>query len=200
MYNKKTNVLNLFFLIIISVVTISESTLAQTQSITFNDRHSNVELTSNNNYIITSETKKIYINRASMQIKTDNMMFDALFSLAQNELNKNSVKKIVDPHFNNGLPIDCECFQTGKNWPYVWTRDLSYSADLSLAKLDPKRVMQSLMFKLSAARDGRTKGLFVVQDTGSGGSWPISSDRVVWFLGARHLLDEPRFSELVWQA
>ena len=37
-----------------------------------------------------------------------------------------------------------------------------------------------------------SSGLYVMQDTGSGGSWPISTDRVVWFLGARHLLDGSR--------
>src|SRR5690606_32744921 len=67
-------------------------------------------------------------------------------------------------------------------------------------RVDPVRTRQSLRFKLSPARDGRTPGLFVAQDTGSGGSWPISSDRVVWFLGARGLLDDPAFADEVWQA
>ncbi|HBP02997.1 MAG TPA: Six-hairpin glycosidase-like protein, partial [Stenotrophomonas sp.] len=74
------------------------------------------------------------------------------------------------------------------------------AADLALARLDPQRTRQSLQFKLSAARDGHTPGLFVAQDTGSGGSWPISSDRVVWFLAARHLLDDRAFADQVWQA
>ncbi|MGX9105176.1 hypothetical protein ACWTQZ_26190, partial [Escherichia coli] len=89
---------------------------------------------------------------------------------------------IRDPAFDEGRPVPCECFQTGARWPYVWTRDVSFAADLALARLDPQRTRQSLQFKLSAARDGHTPGLFVAQDTGSGGSWPISSDRVVWFL------------------
>ncbi len=91
-------------------------------------------------------------------------------------------------------------FQTGARWPYVWTRDVSFAADLALARLDPQRTRQSLQFKLSAARDGHTPGLFVAQDTGSGGSWPISSDRVVWFLAARHLLEDRAFADQVWQA
>ncbi|HET7062821.1 MAG TPA: Six-hairpin glycosidase-like protein, partial [Rudaea sp.] len=41
---------------------------------------------------------------------------------------------------------------------------------------------------------------YVVQDTGSGGSWPISTDRIVWFLGARHLLDGPAFAGKVYKA
>jgi hypothetical protein len=110
------------------------------------------------------------------------------------------VDAIRDPAFDEGRPVPCDCFQTGARWPYVWTRDVSFAADLALARLDPQRTRQSLQFKLSAARDGRTPGLFVAQDTGSGGSWPISSDRVVWFLAARHLLDDPAFAEQVWQA
>ena len=44
------------------------------------------------------------------------------------------------------------------------------------------------------------QGLYVVQDTGSGGSWPISTDRVAWFLGARHLIDDATFADKVYKA
>ena len=47
---------------------------------------------------------------------------------------------------------------------------------------------------------GVPQGLYVAQDTGSGGSWPISTDRVVWFLAARHLLDDPAFADDTWHA
>jgi hypothetical protein len=46
----------------------------------------------------------------------------------------------------------------------------------------------SLLFKQSARRDG--SDVQIVQDTGSGGSWPVSTDRVVWSLGARAVLNE----------
>jgi hypothetical protein len=39
-----------------------------------------------------------------------------------------------------------------------------------------------------------------MQDTGSGGSWPVSTDRIVWFLGARHLLDDRAFADQVYRA
>jgi hypothetical protein len=39
-----------------------------------------------------------------------------------------------------------------------------------------------------------------MQDTGSGGSWPISTDRVVWFLGAQHLLGDKPFAADVYKA
>jgi hypothetical protein len=67
-------------------------------------------------------------------------------------------------------------FRTGKEWAGVWTRDISYATLLSLAFLDPQRCMTSLMQKVSGNR--------IVQDTGTGGAWPVSSDRVVWALAA----------------
>ena len=67
-------------------------------------------------------------------------------------------------------------FRTGEAWPGVWTRDLSYAALLALAYLDPDRCINSLMIKVSNNR--------IIQDTGTGGAWPVSSDRVVWALAA----------------
>ncbi len=83
----------------------------------------------------------------------------------------------------------------------MWTRDVSYSIDLGLWRLDPARARASLLFKISPPRAGPAPpGLYVMQDTGSGGSWPISTDRVVWFLGARHLLADRAFADTVYQA
>ncbi|MCC4600228.1 Six-hairpin glycosidase-like protein [Xanthomonas melonis] len=135
-----------------------------------------------------------------MRTHTASPMFDALFALAQQEMADDRVEAIRDPAFNAGKPVPCRCFETGERWPYVWTRDVSFAADLALGRLEPERTRNSLRFKLSTARDGRTPGLFVAQDTGSGGSWPISSDRVVWFLAARGLLDDQSFADEVWQA
>ena len=67
-------------------------------------------------------------------------------------------------------------FRTGEAWPGVWTRDLSYAALLSLAYLDPELCINSLMTKVSNDR--------IIQDTGTGGAWPVSSDRIVWALAA----------------
>lgn len=135
-----------------------------------------------------------------MRTDTASPVFDGLFALAQQELADDRVEAIRDPAFNHGKPVACACFETGERWPYVWTRDVSFAADLALARLEPERTRTSLRFKLSQARDGRTPGLFVAQDTGSGGSWPISSDRVVWFLAARGLLDDRAFADEVWAA
>src|SRR5699024_3100132 len=78
---------------------------------------------------------------------------------------------------------------------------LSYAADLGLWRFDPERVRNGLEFKLSSVRkDSAPQGLYVIQDTGSGGSWPISTDRVVWFLAARHLLGDQAFADKVYTA
>ena len=73
---------------------------------------------------------------------------------------------------------------------YVWTRDTAYAVELGLALLDPVRAQNSLEFKLSPRHD--ETDWQIVQDTGTGGSYPISTDRVVWAFGARrrlHFLD-----------
>ncbi|WP_449429168.1 alpha-L-rhamnosidase-related protein [Rhodanobacter umsongensis] len=130
---------------------------------------------------------------------TASPLFDGLFAMAQDDLRQDSVTAIRDGAFDHGQPIPCLCFETGLKWPYVWTRDLSYSVDLGLWRFDPARSRNGLKFKLSDVRvPSAPQGLYVMQDTGSGGSWPISTDRVVWFLGAQHLLDDKAFAEDVY--
>ena len=68
----------------------------------------------------------------------------------------------------------------GAKWPGVWTRDVSLSVILSLALVAPDATRRSLMAKVDSA--GR-----IIQDTGTGGSWPVSSDRMVWSLAAWEL-------------
>lgn len=67
--------------------------------------------------------------------------------------------------------------RTGKEWGGVWTRDVSYSIILSMAALQPEASMISLMKKVN--EEGQ-----IIQDTGSGGAWPISTDRMIWVLAA----------------
>ena len=132
---------------------------------------------------------------------TASVLFNGLFAMAQSDLKRDSVPAIRDPAYDRGRPIACACFIAGKQWPFVWTRDLAYSTDLALWRFDPARARRSLAFKLSGVRaSGVPQGSYVVQDTGSGGSWPISTDRVVWFLGARHLLDDRAFAGTTWRA
>lgn len=175
-------------------------TTAHAADLTFDGRQARAETAAEGSYVLHAPTGEVRIAAMPMRSQTGSVMFDALFALAQQEMDQDRVDAIRDPAFDEGRPVPCACFQTGARWPYVWTRDVSFAADLALARVDPVRTRQSLQFKLSAARDGHTPGLFVAQDTGSGGSWPISSDRVVWFLAARHLLDDAAFAEQVWQA
>lgn len=116
--------------------------------------------------------------------RTQSPLFDSLFALAMQEVQVSSVATISDHAFENA---NCDCFETGEKWRYVWTRDTSYATDLGLAALDPVRSMNSLLFKVSGFRNN-IGGEQIVQDTGSGGSWPISTDRVVWSLGAYETL------------
>ena len=68
----------------------------------------------------------------------------------------------------------------GAKWPGVWTRDVSLATVLSLPIAAPDAVRHSLLAKVDRA--GR-----IIQDTGTGGSWPVSSDRMVWALAAWEL-------------
>jgi hypothetical protein len=87
---------------------------------------------------------------------------DALYNLALEEM-----QKAVEPD---------STFRTGKEWGGVWTRDISYSIILSMAVLQPKVAVYSLMKKV---QDGR-----IIQDTGTGGAYPVSSDRMIWAVAA----------------
>ena len=67
-------------------------------------------------------------------------------------------------------------FMAGAKWHGVWTRDISYSIYLSLALIEPEIAKKSLLAKVNSDR--------IIQDTGTGGSWPVSTDRVVWATAA----------------
>ncbi len=123
-------------------------------------------------------------------VRSGNVMFDGLYAMAINEALLNSVSEIKDNAYGNGAPIKLDAYQTGEFWTYVWTRDLSYSVYLGLAQFDPRRAVNSLLFKTSEVKSSVLGGYRhqIIQDTGSGGSYPVSSDRVVWALGADQTL------------
>lgn len=70
--------------------------------------------------------------------------------------------------------------RTGVNWGGVWTRDVSYSTILGISMVQTEAAQKSLMAKVD--RLGR-----IVQDTGTGGSWPCSTDRMIWVMAAYEL-------------
>ncbi len=142
---------------------------------------------------------QVYREDAALpRVRSGNLAFDALFALAGHEMKQDSVGEIRDGNYNGNAAIPCDCFETGEKWHYVWTRDLSYAVDLGLGMLDPQRARNSLAFKVSGWREGVPKapqvasegaGLQIVQDTGSGGSWPVSTDRITWAFAAEEVLN-----------
>lgn len=140
-------------------------------------------------------------------LRTGSPLYDAMYAMTVVEVGECSVDAIRDFAFGDGQPLPCPpggCFETGRLWNYVWTRDTAYAVDLGLANMDPTRARNSLEFKLSERREGGN--LQIVQDTGTGGSYPISSDRVVWAFGARALIaqlegpERDGFATLAWEA
>ena len=93
---------------------------------------------------------------------------DALYNLSLEEM-----KNAVEPD---------STFRTGKDWSGVWTRDISYSIILSMAHLQPRVAYNSLMRKVNGKK-------IIIQDTGTGGAWPCSSDRVIWAVAAWELYE-----------
>jgi len=177
-----------------------ESAVAWHDSLGWGGQEARVSVRPDGRYVLHSSVGERVIAAQRWRVRTASPLFDALFAMAQEDLRADSVEAITDSAFDHGQPIPCRCFSAGEKWPFVWTRDVSYAIDLGLWRLDPARARASLLFKISPPRAGTgRRGVYVMQDTGSGGSWPISTDRVVWFLGARHLLDERAFADTVYQ-
>ena len=97
------------------------------------------------------------------QLKSDNLLHTAIYNMGLDEMVND-----VEPDTT---------LRTGKEWAGVWTRDVSYSIILSMAYMQPEASMISLMKKVNPSGQ-------IIQDTGSGGAWPISTDRMVWVLAA----------------
>lgn len=96
-------------------------------------------------------------------LTTESMLHQAIYNMGLDEM-----VNAVEPDTT---------LRTGKEWAGVWTRDVSYSIILSMAALQPEASMISLMKKVNPSGQ-------IIQDTGSGGAWPISTDRMVWVLAA----------------
>ncbi len=97
------------------------------------------------------------------QLTSGNRLHEATYNLALDEM-----VNAVEPDTT---------LRTGKEWSGVWTRDVSYSILLSMAYLQPEASRISLMKKVDPL--GR-----IIQDTGSGGAWPVSTDREIWCVAA----------------
>ncbi len=88
---------------------------------------------------------------------------DALYNLSLEEMTK-----AIEPD---------STFRTGKEWAGVWTRDVSYSIILAMAHLQPRVAINSLLRKVN-------KKNCIIQDTGTGGAYPCSTDRMIWAAAA----------------
>ncbi|MDE7159218.1 MAG: hypothetical protein K2O24_00010 [Muribaculaceae bacterium] len=97
------------------------------------------------------------------RLKTPNRLHTAIYNMGLDEM-----VNAVEPDTT---------LRTGKEWAGVWTRDVSYSILLSMAYMQPEAARISLMKKVDPL--GR-----IIQDTGSGGAWPVSTDRMIWAVAA----------------
>ena len=110
--------------------------------------------------------------------ESDYTMSNALYNMAIEEM-------------INAIEPD-STFRTGKEWAGVWTRDISYSIILSMAYLQPRVAMKSLLRKV---KNGKT-----IQDTGTGGAYPVSSDRMIWAVAAWELYNATGDKDWLQQA
>lgn len=128
----------------------------------------------------------ITIDHSGSFTDTKNPLFDGLYAMALEEASLNCVDNIKDGAYSYGQSYPIDAFETGEKWTYVWTRDAAYSIHLALAAYDTQRSINSLKFKTSSLKQANqlNNKKVIVQDTGSGGSYPVSTDRIVWALGA----------------
>lgn len=99
------------------------------------------------------------------QYSSNSLLSDAIYNMSVEEM-----IKAVEPD---------STFRTGKEWAGVWTRDISYSIILAMAYLQPQVAKYSLLRKVKNER--------IIQDTGTGGAYPISTDRSIWAVAAWEL-------------
>lgn len=100
------------------------------------------------------------------QLESSQRLQDAMYRLSLEELLQ--------------LVRDDGALSAGAKWPGVWTRDVALSSILATAIVAPDATRLSLLAKVDSS--GR-----IIQDTGTGGSWPVSTDRMVWALAAWEL-------------
>lgn len=93
---------------------------------------------------------------------SDSPLLTAMYAMAMHELHANLSAE--------GL------LAAGATWGSVWTRDMAYAAALGVNLAEPAACRRSL--------EACVRGGIIRQDTGTGGGWPVSTDRVSWALGA----------------
>ena len=128
---------------------------------------------------------RIYEVVLALNAKEDKRSTDPKWKLSRNVgpyPQYHSAYPVVDALYNLSLEEMTRAIEkdstlrTGKEWAGVWTRDVSYSIILSMATLQTKVAQYSLMRKV---QDG-----VIIQDTGTGGAYPVSTDRMIWAVAA----------------
>ena len=127
--------------------------------------HNNTHISSNYPGLKSKEWKLETDLSKYPKYESNHVLLNAIYQLSLEEIEKNIAP---DTTFNSGA-----------KWKGVWTRDISYSIILALAITNPEISKKSLLKK---AKHGK-----IVQDTGTGGSWPVSSDRMIWSTAAWEL-------------
>jgi hypothetical protein len=100
------------------------------------------------------------------ELMSSQRLIDALYRM--------SLEELVELRRDDGALMG------GAKWEGIWTRDVSWGALLGMAAVAPDEVRRSLLVKVDSS--GR-----IIQDTGTGGSWPVSTDRMAWALAAWEL-------------
>ncbi len=95
----------------------------------------------------------------------DNTLLPALYNMALEE-------SLLDIRPQDGT------FMAGMLWPDTWTRDVVYSIYFAYSWLFPE-ISRKTLEKQTLKNPSEA-----LQDTGSGGSYPVSTDRVVWAIAA----------------
>ncbi|MBI2729427.1 MAG: glycogen debranching protein [Sphingobacteriales bacterium] len=113
-----------------------------------------------------AEWKMVKDATAFPQYQSSYLISDALYNMSIEEMIK-------------AVELD-STFRTGKEWAGVWTRDISYSIILSMAHLQPEVAKKSLLRKVNKKKR-------IIQDTGTGGAYPASTDRMIWAVAANEV-------------
>ena len=95
----------------------------------------------------------------------ENTLLPALYNMALEE-------SLLDIRPQDGT------FMAGKLWTDTWTRDIAYSIYFAYSWLFPD-ISRKTLEKQTLKNPSEA-----LQDTGSGGSYPVSTDRVVWAIAA----------------
>lgn len=85
-------------------------------------------------------------------------------------------------------------FWTGTNWSKVWTRDTAMSVQYSLAWIFPEETKNSIMEKIIGGTDSPRVW---EEDTGTGGSYPSSIDRIIMMIASWELYQTTGDTELL---